>query len=247
MGRLKRGANPATSFATVTDSASYPPSGIGVIRPYDSHSSSSALADLDCGQQLRPADPARGRGVDSCVPAAVEQLPLRIGQRRLLTARQGIEMLPNDFQGQVVVPLHPQHLGQPLNVLRTEFAVSGRRPARFDQALGLQEANLGDGHFRELVPQPGKNRADAHQWIAARGGAVTGTARRCSQHGPSLGSHAPLARVEDQSVLADLDLVTVRQQDRIDPLTIDVRAVQAAHVRHGEMSVASSPEFHMAP
>src|SRR5215212_3060294 len=39
---------------------------------------------------------------------------------------------------------------------------------------------------------------------------------------------------EDESVLADLDLVAVGQLDRVDPVAVDVGAVERAHVGDGE-------------
>src|SRR5690242_14947916 len=42
-----------------------------------------------------------------------------------------------------------------------------------------------------------------------------------------------VAGVEHQPVLADLDLVTVVQRDLVDPVAVDVGAVETAHVRDG--------------
>ena len=90
--------------------------------------------------------------------------------------------------------------------------------------------------------------ADAHQPVARGGGAVI-------RHRPSVsaawtfprpGQRPPLARVEDQPVLPDLDLVAVGQLDGVDPLAVDVRAVEAADVGDREAPVGTAAELHVA-
>ena len=46
------------------------------------------------------------------------------------------------------------------------LAVAGRRPPRLDEALGLQEPQLRDGHVGELGAQLREHLADAHQALA---------------------------------------------------------------------------------
>ena len=50
---------------------------------------------------------------------------------------------------------------------------------------------------------------------------------------------APRAQVEDQPELADLHLVAVVQRDLVDPLAVDVGAVEAADVADGEAAAGS--------
>src|SRR5947208_297078 len=47
------------------------------------------------------------------------------------------------------------------------------------------------------------------------------------------------ARMEDEAVLADLHLITVMQDDLVDPVAIDVGTVQAADVTNQELAVAA--------
>src|SRR5829696_1692422 len=50
-----------------------------------------------------------------------------------------------------------------------------------------------------------------------------------------------VAGEEDQPVLADLDLVAVGQRDRLDPVAVDVGAVEASDVAH-RVAVAGAVE-----
>ena len=50
---------------------------------------------------------------------------------------------------------------------------------------------------------------------------------------------------EDQAELADLHLVPAVQRDLLDPLTVDVGAVQAADVADGEHPAAVPAELHV--
>src|SRR5689334_17467117 len=56
------------------------------------------------------------------------------------------------------------------------------------------------------------------------------------------GSVAFVAGEEDEAVLADLDLVAVGQLHGVDPVAVDVGAVQRADVGHGE-GVAGAVEL----
>ncbi len=212
------------------------------------------LGDLGGGEQLGPSEPRGSRRLRVLLPGPLQEVPPAPGGREFdpLPPGEGVEVLADDLQRKVVVPLHPQDAGEPLHVLRAELPVAGGRPPGLDEPLGLQEPDLGDGHFGKLVAQLVQHRADADQPVARGGGAGSGTARRCSQHGPSLkgipeASHAPLARIEDQPVLADLHLVTVGQNDRVDRLAVDVRAVEAADVGDGETAVLRPPELDVPP
>ncbi|ALM42966.1 hypothetical protein SFR_6351 [Streptomyces sp. FR-008] len=74
--------------------------------------------------------------------------------------------------------MHTQDLGEPLDVLRAELAVPRGGALRLDEPLGLQESDLGDGHFGEFVTERAEHRADTHRPTVRGGGAVSGTAPR---------------------------------------------------------------------
>ena len=71
-----------------------------------------------------------------------------------------------------------QHVAQPLHVGVRVLAVAGRRPLRRDQALLLQEADLGDAEVAELRAQQLEDLPDVHQ----PGGRLLG-ARPCGARG----------------------------------------------------------------
>ena len=73
--------------------------------------------------------------------------------------------------------------------------------------------------------------------------------RRCLQHGPSpggTGQYAPLARVEDQPVLADLHLVAVGQRTASIRSRLTYVPFEAAHVGDREAAVGAAAELDMA-
>ncbi len=144
------------------------------------------LLDPGGGEQLRTPDPGGrgplgrfGRGI--AVPLTAQRR-----QRYGLTALHDLQVFPDHLQRQIVVPLHPQDVTEALDVVGAELAVPRGGPLRLDEPLRLQETDLGDGDFGKLVAQHVQHRADAHQPTVRGGGAVPGTAARCSKHGPSL-------------------------------------------------------------
>src|SRR5690606_7519069 len=76
------------------------------------------------------------------------------------------ELLPDHAQRQVLVPLLAQHEPQPLEVGRAVLAVPPGRPPRLDQALLLEEAQLGRRQRREVGPEVGEHVRDAHGRLA---------------------------------------------------------------------------------
>ena len=120
------------------------------------------------------------------------------------------ELLPDDAQGQELVPLEPQDLAQPLHVVLGEEAIAAVRALRLEEALILEVADLRDRDVRELLLQAAAHRADRQRPRGAR----LGDRGHC------------LALQEGQLVLADLHLVTVLEDLRVDPPPVDERAVQ---------------------
>ena len=74
-----------------------------------------------------------------------------------------LELLANDLQRQVVVALRDQNVAQALDVLIGEATVAGGGALRGDQPLRLEEADLRDGHVREVSAKTLKHHADGHR------------------------------------------------------------------------------------
>ena len=101
---------------------------------------------------------------------------------------------------------------QPLDVGLVELAVARRGPLGIDQALALEEADLGDGDVGELVLEQRQHLADRQV------GSVSVGSRRAD-------------RAEHQLELADLELVAVGERRlALDALAVDVGAVERADV-----------------
>ena len=100
---------------------------------------------------------------------------------------------------------------QPLDVAVVELAVARRRPLGLDQALALEEADLGDRDVGELLEQQAEHLADRQVRPLVHAG----------RHGAATPS-----REEHQPELADLQLVALVQRRLVDPLLVHVRAVQ---------------------
>src|SRR5207302_5488271 len=66
----------------------------------------------------------------------------------------------DDLQGQEVLPLLAQDPPQAGHVAVVELAVAGRRPLRVEEALALEEADLGDRDVGELVLEEGQDLTD---------------------------------------------------------------------------------------
>ena len=168
------------------------------------------------GVLVRAGHAHRGRG-------RLAGLACRVG-RRLESALHRVELLLDDLQRVVVVALLGEDVAQPLQVGPGELPVARRRALGLDQPLGLEEADLGDADLGEVRAQLVEDLADAHP-AAGRRWRWPRTSDR--------GAHAVtvLRAVEvDEPVLADLDLVATGQQHLVDPVAVDVGAVEAADV-----------------
>jgi hypothetical protein len=132
------------------------------------------------GGQLGPGEPQRASGGDLAGAGHV-----RIGDRRrhrrarhtgLVALRrqpavQGVERGGDHLQRPEVVTLGGEDVPEPVEVGGGVGAVAGARAGRRHQALGLEEADLGDGDVGEVLLQRGAHRADRH-----------GLTRRASTH-----------------------------------------------------------------
>ncbi len=110
----------------------------------------------------------------------------RLDRRRLQAAVEGVEVLADHLQRQVVVALHRQHVAQPLDVGLGELAVARRRALGLDQPLVLEEADLGDRDRVEVGAQQVEDLADVEQLGRAP--------RRASSSGPGLAIVRPVRR-----------------------------------------------------
>ena len=95
-----------------------------------------------------------------------------------------------------------------------ELAVARRRALRVDEALALEEADLRDRDVGELVAELGQHLADREVLAAAP--------RSVSRRSPPSD--------EAQAEPADLELVAVVQPRFVDPLVVDVGAVERPDV-----------------
>ena len=93
--------------------------------------------------------------------------------------RTVVQAVLDHLEGQEVLPLLAQHPAQALHVVLVELAVARRRALRVDQALALEEPDLGDGDVGELLAEQGQHvpdrqvRAGAHAPAARAAMAVT--------------------------------------------------------------------------
>ena len=107
-------------------------------------------ADREVGLVEQVVAPHK-RGRDAAARARAEG-DLRDGRhdgvdrRRLEAAVDGVEVLADDLQREIVVALHAQHVPQPVDVRVGELAVARRSPFRLDEPLVLQEPDLRDRH-----------------------------------------------------------------------------------------------------
>ena len=65
----------------------------------------------------------------------------------------GVEVLANHLQRKVVVALRPEHVAKSLDVVMGEPSVTRRCSLWLHQPLGLEEADLRDGHVRKVLAQ----------------------------------------------------------------------------------------------
>ncbi len=86
-----------------------------------------------------------------------------------VTPARIVQTVLDHLEGQEVLPLLAEHPAKPLHIVVVELAVAGRGPLRIDQALALEEPDLGDGHIREFLPQEGQDITDGEVGPAAHG------------------------------------------------------------------------------
>ena len=118
------------------------------------------------GSAGSPTAPARTRSASGSPAPRDRPRPApggaaRAGLRRLQAAVDRVQVVLDHPQRQVVVALLGQHEPQPGHVGRRELAVARGRPLRIDEALGLEEPDLGDRDVRELRPQLTQDLPDA--------------------------------------------------------------------------------------
>src|SRR3954452_16986311 len=190
------------------------------------------LLDLGGGQQFRPRE-SQLRGVSRervrgrvAVAGQDHARHLRargaVQRRRLQAAVDRVEVLADHLQREVVLTLAGQHVPQPLHVTVRELPVAGWGALRFDQPLGLEEPDLGDVQAGEVRTQLAEHLPDAQP--SPRGGRLS--------HGSA--AWLALAGEVDQAVLADLHLVAALQRHLVDPVPVDVGAVETPYVGDGE-------------
>ena len=92
-------------------------------------------------------------------PSAARRHPARRCRVRLLDLT-GVDAVLDDAQRQELLALLAQDHAQQLDVVVEELAVPRRRPLRLDQALALEEADLGDRDVGELLEQQAEDLAD---------------------------------------------------------------------------------------
>ena len=116
-----------------------------------------------------------------------------------------------------------QDHAQQVDIVVVELAVAARGSLGIDQALALQEPDLGDRHVGKLFEQQSEHFTDG-------------------QIGTFLHDHvsAVCSLEEDEAELADLQLVALLQHDLVvDPLGVEIRAVERAGVAHDVAVVGS--------
>jgi hypothetical protein len=79
---------------------------------------------------------------------------------RTLAPVDGVDVVLDDFQRQVLVALEGQDEAQALDVVRGVLPVPGAGPLRRDEALLLEEADLRRRDLRELPRQFAQDLAD---------------------------------------------------------------------------------------
>ena len=166
---------------------------------------------------------ARKPRVDARALAKPGQVELRLVLAQACTpalavtcGRRG-KLLADDPERQKLVSLEPQDRLEPLEVVLAEEPVAALRPARSEQPLVLEVADLRDRDVREVVLEQLADGPDR-------------------QH-PGLREPSPSAVQERESVLADLQLVAVFELSGLDTLAVHEGAVEAAQVLDEERAV----------
>ena len=158
--------------------------------PYSSSSRTNSRVDAGALAELVEVDPRPRRRERR--PAGALAAPGRAGRR---------ELLPDHAQRQELVALEPEDRLEALDVVLGEEPVAALRPARREQALVLEVADLRDRDVRELL----SSLLQTAPIVSGRcGGADVGCCRAMLSS----------ALQEGQLVLADLHLVPVLELSR---------------------------------
>ena len=115
-------------------------------------------------------------------------------------------MLPDYLQRQEVIPLHPQGVPKAVNVCGRELPIPRRRTTWLNEAFSLEEADLGNGdvRIRELIAQECEHRTDRESLVNRLLHLLVASAR---------------TNEVVESVLPDLDLVTLVEIDGVDSVS----------------------------
>ncbi len=109
---------------------------------------------------------ARSQSSASSISSSWPSEPDAAPPRSVTRGTGAVELLANHAQRQELVALQLEDRRQPLDVGRREQPVAASRPARRDQALILEVADLRDGDVRELLSQLLADGADRTEpWL----------------------------------------------------------------------------------
>ena len=134
----------------------------------------------------------------------------RRGRPRRIFDCPTLETIAYDPQWEEVLALLAKDDSQQVDIVVVELAVPTCRSLGIDQALALEESDLRNRDVGKLLEQKSEHFADGQ----------VGTVGH--HHVSAVG-----ALEEDQSELADLQLVALMQDEFVvDPLSVDIRAVE---------------------
>ena len=183
-----------------------------------------AAAPAGCGGRSAAGLAAAGRRARPATRGLGARRPPALG---LVVAQPALD----DLQRQEVLALLAQDPAQPLDVGLVELAVARRRALGVEQALALEEADLGDGDVGELV-------------LEERRGPRRSTGRRAR---PRPGS--PVARRRCRKTSLNLPICTsspLASARLLDALAVEVGAVERADVAHARSRRAAAHELGVA-
>ena len=164
----------------------------------------------------------RSEGADEHGFRLAPELGLSFGRRVAhLEQRRGgrgrvahavLEAAFDHLEGEEVLALLAEDPAEAIDVGLVELAVTGRRPLGNEQPPALEETDLRDRHVRKLLTQQRENVANG-------------------QVGALPHWNSALARREENELeLAHLDFVSAFQRRSLDPLPVDICAVQRPDV-----------------
>ena len=149
------------------------------------------------------------------------------------TEESAIHALPDDLQRQVLVALESQDGPQAPDIGRAILAVSARGSDRSQQPTILEIANFGDAQIGELGPNLVHDLPDASESLRTEKLSGPYRLRRGLGHVFLHGSFTLLPRSrapESQLELAYLQFVALHKSVPLDPLAVDVGAVQTVEI-----------------